>query len=193
MPDYSQGKVYKLVCNVTGLVYVGSTVSPLYKRKCQHRRDYKRYKDGKYNYITSFKIVEGGNCDIVLLEDVSCESKEQLHRVERKWIEALDCVNRCVPTRTKQEYDKIYMEAHKDEKREYDKIYREVHKDEKREYNKIYREAHKDEIAKKKKSMEACPCGTDHCRAAKAQHLRSLKHRQWEEQQKTLKQYLVSG
>ena len=33
MPDYSKGKIYKIVCNVTGLVYVGSTCEPTLARR----------------------------------------------------------------------------------------------------------------------------------------------------------------
>ena len=56
--DYSKGKIYKIVCNTTGLVYIGSTCkSRLCQRLSGHVGDYKSYINGKRNFITSFKIL----------------------------------------------------------------------------------------------------------------------------------------
>jgi hypothetical protein len=105
MPDYSKGKVYKLVSNQTDKVYIGSTTQPLAKRKGGHIATYKCYQEGKGNYVTSFEIIKYDDCDIVLLENVNCESKDQLHARERHWIESvMDCVNKNIPTRTNKEY-----------------------------------------------------------------------------------------
>ena len=39
--DYSKGKVYKIVCNITGLIYVGSTTKEyLCQRLTAHKNDY---------------------------------------------------------------------------------------------------------------------------------------------------------
>lgn len=39
MVNYAQAKVYRLVNNVDGKEYVGSTCNPLHKRKAGHKRD----------------------------------------------------------------------------------------------------------------------------------------------------------
>ena len=68
---YRHGKIYKIVSNKTGLVYIGSTCKTLPQRIAQHERDYKQYqKTGKkYNiYMTSFKILKHGNYQIQLVE-----------------------------------------------------------------------------------------------------------------------------
>ena len=103
MPDYQNGKVYKMVAG--GMTYVGSTTRTLAQRKASHRANWKRWKAGKGHKVTSFDLFECEEepVDIVLLEDVPCERKEQLHARERHWIEALDCVNRNVPGRTVEE------------------------------------------------------------------------------------------
>ena len=102
MPDYSLGKVYKIVGN--GKVYVGSTTRPLLcQRMTEHRCMYKRWKKGTSNKVTSFECLEDPECYIELLEACPCNSKDELHKCERKWIEALDCVNRCVVGRTQKE------------------------------------------------------------------------------------------
>ena len=49
--------------------------------------------------MTSFKIIENENYDILLLEDYPCENKMQLHAREGFWIKQKDCVNKCMPRR----------------------------------------------------------------------------------------------
>ena len=50
--NYSNGKIYRLLCNVTGDNYYGSTTQPLYKRKHGHIKDYILYTEGESNTIT---------------------------------------------------------------------------------------------------------------------------------------------
>ncbi len=66
MVNYQLGKVYKIVCNVTGDVYVGRTCkSTLSRRLAGHLGDYKRYMNGKGSYVTSFKVMENENYAII--------------------------------------------------------------------------------------------------------------------------------
>ena len=51
--DYSQGKIYKIVCNKTGLVYIGSTCKTLETRLKGHMNDCKRYLNKKSNHLIS--------------------------------------------------------------------------------------------------------------------------------------------
>ena len=104
MTDYSKSKIYKIVCNITGLIYIGSTSQTLTRRIQDHKKNYKYYLNEKYHYVSSFKVLENNNYDIILLEDYSCERKEQLHARERYWIENTECVNKVIPTRTQKEY-----------------------------------------------------------------------------------------
>ena len=70
MSRYRNAKIYKVVSNKSGLIYVGSTCLTLPQRISQHERDYKQYlKTGKkYNvYMSSFKVVESGDAKIMLL------------------------------------------------------------------------------------------------------------------------------
>ena len=119
MPDYKQGKIYKIVCNVTGKVYIGSTIEILARRLAGHRRAYKTFKEGKSTNVTSYQIIEQGNYDIVLIENCPCESKEELLRRERYFIESLDCVNKIIPTRTKKEYIQENIEKIRERRKQY--------------------------------------------------------------------------
>jgi hypothetical protein len=63
-------------------------------RLAKHVGNYKCFKDGKKKkYITSFDSLEGGNYSIVLVELAPCDSKMELHRRERFYIEGNDCIN----------------------------------------------------------------------------------------------------
>ena len=54
--------------------------------------------------VLCFEILQNQNCMIGLLETYPCQNRDQLLARERYWIEKIDCVNKCVPTRTKSEY-----------------------------------------------------------------------------------------
>ena len=140
MKDYSRGKIYKIVCNISGLVYIGSTCEPtLARRLAKHVGNYKiwRNDNNKTLYMTSYKVIEGNNYDIILIEEVICESRDQLRARERYHIESIVCVNKVIPTRTTKEYKAIYRDEHKDEIKD-------------------YRDKHKEEIYAKKRLV--CNC-----------------------------------
>jgi hypothetical protein len=95
MVNYNLGKIYKIVCNETGKVYIGSTCEPsLAKRLTKHVAHYKRYLGGKGDYITSYDVLENGNYEIILLESCPCNNKDELRAKEKEHILKNDCVNR---------------------------------------------------------------------------------------------------
>jgi hypothetical protein len=163
--NYQLGKIYKIVCNETGLIYVGSTCEPtLTKRLTKHRDNYKKWLNGKYPYVTSFKVLEKGNYNIILIEDYPCDRREQLLAKERKYIEEIECVNKCIPMRTKKEWantnidkikerDKKWREANTEKIKEYREVnaekikeYRELNAEKMKEYLKEYRELNAEKI-----------------------------------------------
>lgn len=101
---YNRGKVYKIVSPSTDLVYIGSTIQPLHKRLCEHRNKYKQFLKGTYRNVTSFEIVKYGDAEIYLIELCDCNSKMELERCERSHIESIECVNKHIPGRTREEY-----------------------------------------------------------------------------------------
>ena len=101
MVNYQEGKIYKIVCNVTGLVYIGSTCEPILARRLAgHRKTYNNYLNDKYNFVTSFKVLENGDYSIILLEKCQCNDKMELLKRERHYIETNECVNKNIPSRT---------------------------------------------------------------------------------------------
>lgn len=177
MPDYKQGKIYKIVSNQTEDIYIGSTVQALSVRLACHRRDYKNYKDGKHTNVTSFDILKYGDAKIYLIEEYPCDNKEQLFAREGYYIKKLDCVNKQIAGRGKKQYHqdnkeqlnekskeryknnreailkrhKEYYEKHKEEKNRKQKEYAEKNKEKIKEYQKEYQLKNKEIIAKKEK------------------------------------------
>ena len=143
MPDYKNGKIYRLICNKTGLVYYGSTVKELNTRLSGHEGRYRLHlKTGK-RYISSFEIIQEGDYYIELVQLVPCESKKELETVERRYIESNTCINKFIPTRTHTErYDKEHKSVYNKHYREQnivalkakDKKYFEEHRKKKPEY-----------------------------------------------------------
>ena len=167
---YSNAKIYKIVDNTNGNIYIGSTCKKLCQRIAQHRYDFKRYLNGKFSYITSFKILENGDYDIILIEeDKDCENKDQLKAKERHYIESLDCVNKRIEGRTHHEYyndNKVVFAAK-------NKLYREKNKDKISEKKKIHYEENKEVISAK---IICDICGGSYCISSKAAHMKCKKH-----------------
>lgn len=164
MNKYENGKIYRLVCNITNKNYYGSTIQLLSKRLYEHKRDYKRYLNNNKNYITSFEIIKGDNFEIILVELFNCSCKLELEKRERYYIENNECINKNIPTRSLKEWyddnkdnmkeyyklnkDKIieYKEVNKEKIKEYSMKYRDLNKEKAKEKRKIYTEANKEKI-----------------------------------------------
>ena len=115
MVNYENSKIYKIVDNTNDNIYIGSTTKLLCQRLAGHRTNYELYKNKGLKYITSFKILENGDYDIVLLLNYPCNSKEELHAKERYYIETLSCVNKNIPGRSIKERMKLYYADNKEE------------------------------------------------------------------------------
>ena len=141
---YQNGKIYKIVSDLTDKIYIGSTIQPLYKRHHQHIKDRKTCK--------SIELIKLGETRIELIEDFPCERKEQLNAREGYYIRLNKniCVNRCIAGRNKQEW----YEANKDKVLEHQKQYREDNKDKVLEQKKQYYEANKAKIAEQQKQYK---------------------------------------
>lgn len=155
MPNYQNGKIYKIVDNTnTYDNYYGSTTQSLRRRKNEHIYDCKNRK----TKCQSYKIIELGNWEMILIENYACENRKQLQEREKYYITNFPCINSTIPNQTIEEYklknrDKI-LQQHRD--------YNAKHKDKKKAYNEKTREhrqqllqkhyqLNKDEYAKREK------------------------------------------
>ena len=111
MVNYNNGKIYKIepiIEHEIEEVYIGSTTKEyLCQRMDTHRSDYKRWKLGKRKHKTSsfllFDKYKISNCEIILLESVNANSKDELLAREKYYIQLLQCVNKCTPNVTHEE------------------------------------------------------------------------------------------
>jgi len=168
MVNYSNSKIYKICSFQTDLIYIGSTTQPLSKRLVKHRDDYKNNRG-----TTSKEILQYPDAQIILLESVNCENKDELHAIERRYIENNNCCNKNIPTRTQKEwnidnkekikeyqkeyqkeYTKEYYEKNKDALKKHDKKYYEKNKDQIRERHKKYSEINKEQRLKNQKQYD---------------------------------------
>jgi adenylate kinase family enzyme len=133
MPNYQLSKIYQLVCLTTGEKYIGSTTEPtLARRLAGHYKNYKKWKNDTYSFVSSFIIIERGNYQIELLETFPCNSKDELNAREGHYIRTVECVNRRIEGRTLKEWS-------------------DDNKEHLAEYRQTYREANKERIAESKK------------------------------------------
>jgi len=168
MPDYKKGKIYELVCRITGEKYVGSTIDSLSRRLVKHR-------SLKQNETCSRQIIERGDYYINLLEDCPCENKEQLRKKEREWYDKIEggCINRQRPYITKEE--------HIQRNSDYSKKYREENNYKVNALTKKWKDENKEKVAEyQKKYWEkeiTCECGVISKWGNIQKHLRTDKHK----------------
>ena len=85
MPDYQQGKIYRLVSNKTEDVYYGATVKSLTHRKNQHKN--------KLNCSAKKLFENDAVVTIILVEAFPCNNKNELKARELFYITNNPCIN----------------------------------------------------------------------------------------------------
>ena len=137
MVNYSNGKIYKIEPNCEHEeeeIYIGSTTKQyLSQRMEKHRSSYKYWKEGKCGKTNSFILFEKygvENCNIILLEYINAQSKDELTAKEAEYIKNYKCINKYLPFQTNEE--------RKEKNKDKNKTYRLQNKDKIHEYNKEY-------------------------------------------------------
>ena len=159
---YQNGKIYKLVCDKSPLVYYGSTIKPLSRRLVQHK---------SHIDCSSRELFELGNVSIELVEEYPCNNKKELEARERIYIEFMlnnfnhkIICNKVIPGRTRAEY----RLDNKDSIKDYYKANRDSFKD--------YYKANKEVISEREREKIKCDCGSIINRNSKSRHIKSKKH-----------------
>jgi len=129
MVNYQLGKIYKIISS--NLIYIGSTCElTLAHRMASHRNYFNRWKkDNNLKYLTSIDLLQNDDAEIILLESFPCNSRDELHARERFYIENNICVNKNIPSRTSQEYGKVWYEKNSEKIKEKSKKYHHEHRD----------------------------------------------------------------
>ena len=154
MNKFENGKIYKIVDNVSDMVYIGSTCKTLQHRLKQHEVHYKLFKAGKNHFVTVFKILENSDYKIELVENHPCANRQELNMREGTIMkklknEKLNVVNRCIAGQTQKESADQY------------------------------RHNNRNLINEKQKQKHNCACGGKFINAHKSQHEKTKKHCQY--------------
>jgi hypothetical protein len=160
MPDYSNGKIYKLWSPQGEEIYIGSTVNTLPKRKAEHKQ-----------MVCSSKILfeKYDDVRIELIEEYPCKNKMQLNKREGYYIRNNECVNKVIPERTKEEWYQDNKEVCNQKSKE-------------------YKEDNKEKIRERRTEMITCVCGCEFQRMELARHNRTKKHINFIQQQQASEQ-----
>ena len=207
MPDYSKGKIYKILNSIDDEIYVGSTIEALSRRMTRHRS---LANTNPYNKLYKHMIDIGiDKFYIELVENYPCNDVYELIAREGYYIRENGTLNKNVAGRTRKEYmednydhlkevskiwhennkehmkerNKSYYENHKEHIKQATHKYNEEHKEWKLEYDRLYRLANKETIKEAKQIRMVCECGCDILKAVKARHYRTKRHQQFMEQQ----------
>ena len=192
--NYNLGKIYKIVDNTTDNIYIGSTCEPILSRRlAQHISSYKRYLNGKQNYVSSYDIIAKSDYDIILIELCPCNTKDELLARERYYRDTLICVNKNRPIISddeKKEYGTKYRQVHKEQHKEYDAKYYLKHQEhlkaQKEQYHKNHQEYYKAKDKQRLATKFKCQCGGKYCGTSKTHHIRTQKHQNYIRQQQLL-------
>ena len=179
MIDYKNGKIYQVVCNITGETYVGSTARSLEDRLIEHEKP--------SNRCCSKQIIERGDYYIELLETYPCESEFELNRKEGEYQKTIECINKVIAGRTEAEWREDNKEEHKIKRKKYAAIHsernalksRNYYKDNKErvlERDKQYRIKNAEKIKAHKIQKITCDCGSTITHDHITRHKRSKKH-----------------
>ena len=140
MPNYQNGKIYKVLNHIDCEVYVGSTCGSLALRLSRHRSMAKC--GGKGLVYQHMRQLGQQNFFIELVEDCPCDNKEQLFKREGECIRELGTLNKNIAGRACGNC--TYYEANKEAYKERCKAYYEKNKERVHLQQKLYYHSNKD-------------------------------------------------
>lgn len=201
---YSRAKIYKIYSHQDSeMIYIGATTKKyLCQRMESHKANYKAWKNGLKNKLTSFDIFDKygiENCVIELLENFPCESKDELNAREGYYIKKIECVNRIIPGRTQKEYykdnfetiklnQKKYKENNNEKIKKYKNEWNEKNKEKNNNYKRNWenKNIHKVKESRKKNQWKwkvnkqyYCECGSQIRNGEKSRHIKTIKHTEY--------------
>ena len=174
---YRNSNIYKIVCNDTKKIYIGSTIKTLSERLSEHKSDKTRYEQCKPNSscVSSYQLLD--NCYIELIEKYNCTTDEELKAREQYHIENNECVNYVrAKGISKREMDKEYRETHREKLKSYKSDYYIKHKEEYNKKGKDHYHKNKTDIRKRMNEKILCECGIMYSFGNRIRHRKSRRH-----------------
>ena len=159
--------IYKICSDECGEFYIGSTRNMVQRRR-NHKSSCNVLNNSAYNTKKYQNIRDNGgweNWRMVPLELMENSTKFEA-----------ECREEVVRTELNAKMNTNRASCGGITREEYDRLYREEHKEQKNKYDKLYREEHREQINTQKRENFDCQCGGKYTRTHKASHLRSKKH-----------------
>jgi len=107
----NNAKIYKIISDKTDKIYIGSTNQKyLSQRLIDHCLTFKSWLETNKNFCSVFDILKLGDYKIILIENYPCESRDELNKKEREYIELnkMNCVNIKCPYSTREEVEEQF-------------------------------------------------------------------------------------
>ena len=115
MPNYQEGKIYKIYNTINDDIYVGSTSLKLCERMRDHRRTIKHHRKQHLPLYNAFREHGIDNFFIELIEKYPCNDVEELRQKEGEYIINMKpTLNTRVPGRSDKDCRKLYYENNKE-------------------------------------------------------------------------------
>jgi len=158
---YKNGKIYKLVSKHIQGIVVGSTMQSLNKRLSEHRNIYRKWKDGRSFNNSANQILCFDDADIILVEEYSCDTKEQLLEREQYYMDTLPNVINKINAIQDPDYKKKHYAENIEQEKMRCKAYRENPENKERiaERCRKFYETHLEDIKIKRSLTTTCECG----------------------------------
>ena len=183
MKDYSNAKIYKITDQTTDRIYIGSTIKTLADRLKKHEANCKTWLRNINNiYCTSYELLEVDDYEIQLIEMFPCEDKTQVELRQGYWQRRLECVNKNIAGRSRNEWYQDNRDKVLKNKREHYQNNRDERLEHAKEYYqksakkiKKYRDDNKEKIQAYKNQKHDCECGGRYTTSHKALHEKTKK------------------
>jgi hypothetical protein len=92
---YADGRIFKLIDNTNGNVFIGGTIRNLCQRVANFKSKYRSYlKNSTNKYLLEFEIIKNNNYSIELVEMCPCNNKDELNKQIYKHIAINECINK---------------------------------------------------------------------------------------------------
>ena len=117
MPDYSKGKIYKILNTIDDEIYIGSTLETLGQRMTKHRYSMKTKQHCVlYNHMHELGVT---HFYIELVENFPCNDVYELKAREGHYIRQFGTLNMLIAGRTYKEWAETHKEHIKHIKQQY--------------------------------------------------------------------------
>jgi hypothetical protein len=167
MNKYSEGKIYKIIDNTNGDIYIGSTCNTLRHRLNKHICHIAEfYTNKKKYYCRAACIIMNGDYNIELIKHYPCNNKRELELEETKYIKNTDCINSSGNGLSSKEYRELNRDKIKEKKR----IYHIKNNDRILNQKREYRQLNSEIINEKQRIQILCTCGKYTSKVNKLRH-----------------------